>query len=75
MAGHAQLNFVMTECSKTQIGLTGLIYEAIKEILLMLQVCIAEDPEIQYLLYGAPFCSETSLTFCNDLFNLRLGSV
>ena len=26
MAGHAQLKFVMTECSKTQIGLTGLIY-------------------------------------------------
>ena len=24
MAGHAQLNFVMTECSKTQIRLTGL---------------------------------------------------
>ena len=26
MAGHAQLNFVMTECSKTQISLTGLIW-------------------------------------------------
>ena len=26
MAGHAQLKFVMTECSKTQIPLTGLIY-------------------------------------------------
>ena len=25
MAGHAQLKFVMTECSKTQIHLTGLI--------------------------------------------------
>ena len=25
MAGHAQLKFVMTECSKTQIRLTGLI--------------------------------------------------
>ena len=24
MAGHAQLEFVMTECSKTQIRLTGL---------------------------------------------------
>ena len=24
MAGHAQLQFVMTECSKTQIRLTGL---------------------------------------------------
>ena len=26
MAGHAQLKHVMTECSKTQIRLTGLIY-------------------------------------------------
>ena len=26
MAGHAQLKFVMTECSKTQIRLSGLIY-------------------------------------------------
>ena len=26
MAGHAQLKFVMTECLKTQIRLTGLIY-------------------------------------------------
>ena len=26
MSGHAQLNFVMTDCSKTQIRLTGLIY-------------------------------------------------
>ena len=25
MAGHAQLKFVMTECSKTQIRLTGLV--------------------------------------------------
>ena len=27
MAGHAQLKFVMTECSKTQIRLTALIYK------------------------------------------------
>ena len=26
MAGHAQLKFVMTECSKTQIRLAGLNY-------------------------------------------------
>ena len=28
MSGHAQLKFVMTECSKTQIRLTGLIWNA-----------------------------------------------
>ena len=27
MAGHAQLKFVMMECSKTQIRLTGLIWQ------------------------------------------------
>ena len=27
MAGHAQLKFVMTECSKTQIRLTGINYK------------------------------------------------
>ena len=27
MAGHAQLKFVMTECLKTQIRKTGLIYK------------------------------------------------
>ena len=30
MAGHAQLKFVMTECSKTQIRLTGLKYDFYK---------------------------------------------
>ena len=29
MAGHAQLKFVMTECSKTQIRLTGLICQCV----------------------------------------------
>ena len=31
MAGHAQLKFVMTECSKTQIRLTGLIWHYFSE--------------------------------------------
>ena len=31
MAGHAQLKFVMTECSKTQICLTGLIWSSSKD--------------------------------------------
>ena len=30
MVGHAQLKFVMTECSKTQIRLTGLMYDHIQ---------------------------------------------
>ena len=32
MAGHAQLKFVMTECSKTQIRLTGLILSFISDL-------------------------------------------
>ena len=39
-------------------------------ILLMLQVFLAEDPEIEYLFCGAPSGSETCLLFCNDLFCL-----
>ena len=45
------------------------------EILLMLQVFLAEDPEIEYLICGAPSGSETCLLFCNDLFCLWLESV
>ena len=32
MAGHAQLKFVMTECSKTQIRLTGLIWSLVSRL-------------------------------------------
>ena len=41
----------------------------------MLQVFLAEDPEIEHLLCGAPSRSETSLLFCNDLFSLWPQSV
>ena len=33
MAGHAQLKFVMTECSKTKIRLTGLILSVLSQII------------------------------------------
>ena len=45
------------------------------EILLMLQVFIAEDPEIEYSFCGAPLGSSTRLLFCNGLFCLWLESV
>ena len=41
----------------------------------MLQVFLAEDPEIEYLFCGAPSGSEACLLFCNDLFCLWLESV
>ena len=48
------------------------VYEDMVEILLMLQVFLAEDPEIEYLFCGAPSGSETCLLFCNDRFCLWL---
>ena len=51
------------------------VYEDMVEILLMLQVFLAEDPEIEYLFCGAPSGSETCLLFCNDLFCLWLEFV
>ena len=51
------------------------IYENMVEVLLMLQVLLAEDPDIGYLLCGAPSSSETSLRFCNDLFSLWLKMI
>ena len=36
MAGHAQLKFEMTECSKTQIRLTGLNCESDEVVMLQL---------------------------------------
>ena len=49
------------------------VYEDMVEILLLLRVFLAEDPDIEYLFCGAP--SETYLLFCNDLFCLWLVSV
>ena len=46
------------------------VYEDMVEILLMLQVFLAEDPEVEYLFCGVPSGSETCLLFCNDLFCL-----
>ena len=40
MAGHVQLKFVMTECSKTQIRLTGLNYSLIVYLSLILMYSI-----------------------------------
>ena len=42
----------------------ALIYEDMVVILLMLQILLTEDPEIKYLLSGAPSRSVTSLLFC-----------
>ena len=51
------------------------VYEDMVEILLMLQVFLAEDSEIEYLFCGAPSGSETCLLSCNNIFCLWLESV
>ena len=43
------------------------VYEDLVEILIMLQVFLAKDPEIEYLFCGAPSGSEICLLFYNDL--------
>ena len=47
MAGHAQLKFVMTECSKTQIRLTGLIYLSLFGLLECLVMLLTLTLEIK----------------------------
>ena len=43
------------------------VYEDMVEILLMLQVFLAENPEIEYLFGGAPFGSETACSSANSV--------
>ena len=45
MAGHAQLKFVMTECSKTQIRLTGLI-------MIIIDIFVVYITPVQYTYHG-----------------------
>ena len=54
MAGHAQLKFVMTECSKTQIRLTGLKLYLYICIIFLSRLTCSENSQMtrQYLLYG-----------------------
>ena len=51
------------------------VYEDMVEILLMVQVFLADDPEIEYLFCGDPSGSETCLPFCNELFCLWMKYV
>ena len=62
MAGHAQLKFVMTECSKTQIRLTGPIFsftKSLKTALMFLQSIITS---CHCVISSNVFCT------CNSVF-------
>ena len=49
MAGHAQLKFVMTECSKTQIRLTGLTWSYTENVISLPLLTKLQNPAINIL--------------------------
>ena len=51
------------------------IYGDMVEVLLVLKIFLTEDSWVDYLLGGAPPCSEACLFFSNDFLRLRLQSV
>ena len=51
------------------------VYEDMVEVLLVLEIFLAEDLKVKDLLCGAPSCSEACLTFGDDLLRLWLQSV
>ena len=62
MAGHAQLKFVMTECSKTQIRLTGLICKLFYEYFSRrLEVTAVMRQTFFWLQYWSHKCLQTKL--------------
>ena len=64
MTGHAQLKLVMTECSKTQIRLTGLNYNnAIKYII---------APQYQGSVYSPFYLNMTLRAGPNKLFQISV---
>ena len=75
MAGHAQLKFVMTECSKTQIRLTGLnsylhilqIYKSTDTFLVhILSECFFATPDC-FLMYLINAESMESHSVCTEM--------
>ena len=72
IAGHAQFKFVMTECSKTQIRLTGLKCEAPQKILVGIMVYGTKLEAQEQCVYGTADCVKTSIICCSyneaDLF-------
>ena len=67
MAGHAQLKFVMTECSKTQIRLTGLISLWTMLIVFHHPACPAQRPVFQ----GPTGCAVLSKYFLPKWLSVR----
>ena len=51
------------------------VYEDMVEVLLVLEIFLAEDLKVKDLLCGAPSCSESCVFFSDDLLRLWLQSV
>ena len=56
-------------------GILEVCEDTVEILMLILQVFLAEDPEIEYVFCGAPSRSECSLLLSNYHFCLRLESV
>ena len=65
MAGHAQLKFVMTECSKTQIRLTGLICKYVSFTILEIKYTTCIDCfKVSFLVYSGQTATLPLHCFC-----------
>ena len=68
MAGHAQLKFVMTECSKTQIRLTGLKYNYCTFKNIVVQAPLTKITDVY--IYMTTFVKD-----CNSMSSATVGQV
>ena len=73
MAGHAQLKFVMTEFSKTQIRLTGLFLSVWHESSYRYWVC--ENTFLSFLPLSNPSVVRRPSIFRNTLFSETTGPI
>ena len=68
--------FLVANEASSQILSKALEYEYMAEVVLVLDIILADNSSVEDLLYGALSCSEACLFFRNDcLFCLRLQSV
>ena len=74
MAGHAQLKFVMTECSKTQIRLTELIWCVVSPLFWLTVVLVLKKGSTRHIDGGIIFCF-LFLSFMLSAANLILIQV
>ena len=70
MAGHAQLKFVMTECSKTQIRLTGLKYFGNKRLIFGILTNILRL--WKKMTWSVTYVDQFTCTVCSIVYDFKL---